>query len=1475
MAGGPEAAAAEPLHVVIEFLRQQNPEDPHAFRFEPQTYLMRGLGGSYEASEFAWDQSVLSELSALRLPGRDAVLCQRLGDRLRRFLLPMEWSVSEAEIVRAVQSRRRVLVTIRSAAAELYSLPWELVTIKASGRHLGALSGVLVRYEWPGLGVVEAAAQRPGEDGRILFCWSAAGGAVPAAAHQRAIQQAATEGSFPFDPARDVLGNVTLEDLVKRLKQATTEGPPVSVLHLLCHGGVQGQTYGLILNSESEGTESWVDAGRLRDVLSDFAGMVQLVVLAACDSGNPGALGNHLGSVAQTLHRAGFKAVLASRYPLSVSGSVRLIEPIYRELLVDLRSLEEAVVSARSSMVLDTAQSDWAGLQLYARPPAHEESGTRPLVFRPYRGLLAFQPEHRRFFFGREREIVELVGDFRALRDSGSPRLLAVDGASGTGKSSVLFAGALPQLVSSMGEGAGFARMRPGRAPLEELDRAFAAREGASPFLLICDQFEELFTHVEDPAIRQSFARRLWELATGAGSGVFIVLTIRSDYVGRCGELVLDGEGLRLDRVIYNEGHRVSIAQMSVPQMRQVITGPARRVGLRLEPGLAERLLTDVEAEPGALPLLSDTLDLLWQRRVGSVLTQAAYDELGGVTGALQGRADALIDALDAEEQRTARRFVVRLVNVDEEQRTGTRRRVDLATLRPADPEQGARFDRVLGRLLAARLLVLGQERERAQVEVAHEALLRRWPRLIKWVQADRKLLAELDKIEDWVTEWRERGTLLSGNQLGYAAEVERSHGEELSDDARALLRVSAEERSRADERDRYARDTLRVLAAEDMSLDPTRAAAILREVESRDPRLIRGWLPLALEILQRHVLTLVELRGHTGPVLGVAFSADGRQVITGSLDRTVRAWSADGSSDPKVLYERGSQPFRGVLNRTGTRMVQYEDEALLLYSLSDGVPPLLLCTLSGPMRQMVFSPDDRFFAAAGGHTIWIWDLTKDQEVLELRGQNEDNPVTALAFSTDSRQVVAGYASGLIQLWTCDGVPGPSLQLPGPDEIRSLFVRPDGPEGPRLVVFRDGWTGFRVFDLETQQLVVTNDNMMLASGMMVSSPGGEKLAIGMGPVQIVDPAGRGVALYCAGARSSVLSAAFSPDGRRLVTGDEEGVVRIWDLTREHLCHATALGPLPQKDRSEPETDSDLTVQLLGRELELAQDGLSVSVVPEENRKLVWHLAEGQREFVRPQESVHQESAWSSPDGTWKMVPFADGRLDLQGQDGSGRPIEVTVCPPGGGSFRFSPDSRHLLIVQEGVGPALWRLDGSIAQSRPLVLAPPDGVVTFTTFSSDGSRIFIASRRAQIFRTDGETCAVLVDPQQPLDVRYAAFAPDGEHLLTIETARFRFWSMSGKKVPFLTSTFEQEPIAVDSAWKKLLTRPGSAPAAVWELDVDPESILRRLWLATPFCLSVEERQLLLSEPRELALKNFERSRERIRRCGDCTFRDVPQ
>lgn len=836
----------------MEFARADLAGDPYAFRFVPQAYLLRGEGGGFESAELDWNDSLLSDLAALRRPGRDPALLPRIGELLRRFLLPLGWAQHEGMIVDACARGERVVLCIRSAAAELYALPWELLTLKSTGQHLCELPTLLIRYEWPETSTVpEHPSPRPSSS-RILFAWSAAGGEVPAAEHLRALFDACSQGGYPFVASRDVLANASYQQISAALAQAQQQGPPVAVLHLLCHGAAVGSTFGLALNADSgSGERDVIDAGQLRQLLAPYAGMVRLVVLHACDGGNSGALGNQLGSVAQALHRAGIASVLASRYPLSIAGSIRLSQTLYARMLVALDSFESAVLFARRELQKEVGQIDWAGVQIYARTSDGAE--TRPLVFRPYRGLSAFQPADRRFYFGRERDIERI-----AQRLIGGARMLTVVGASGAGKSSLILAGVVPLLEKRLRGPAPRVRVvRPGATPCLALAQSLSASVGPdgssrspvergtadlraallrrretladlaatapdSRLLLVVDQAEELFSQ-SDRKEAAAFIDNLLHAVSIEGGSVQAILTLRADFLGVC-----------LDEPSLAEPVRASmelILPLSRDELRQVIVRPAALVGLTFEDGLLDALLDALcdpaPADPehradgssgddralaprsgGNLPLLQFTLEQLWEWRSGNTITWQSWRAIGGVRGAIARRADeVLAGAQSGDEPGLVQRLFGRLVQLGDGT-LDTRRRALRSEIDSIAP---GRMDRVVDRWVQSRLLTADE----SEVTIAHEALLYEWETLRRWIEDSRESLRIMQRLNRDARHYFESGEspddLWHGTPLRRAVVLQRDGKLQLSStEAEFLQRSSqaaAQHQALLDEQAQRARD--------------------------------------------------------------------------------------------------------------------------------------------------------------------------------------------------------------------------------------------------------------------------------------------------------------------------------------------------------------------------------------------------------------------------------------------------------------------------------------------------------------------------------------------------------------------------------------------------------------------------------------------------------------------------------------------
>lgn len=352
----PARSEARPRQLVLEFVRARSGDDPYGFGFGLQDYSVRGPDGCYGTATLDWNERLLSDLDVLAVEDNDE-LKQRLGNQICRFLQVSPWREMAAVIVEATRRNETVHLTIRSAAAELYLLPWELLTIKSTGQHVGELANVLIRYSWPEVSTAGLSAAPT----RLLLAWSSAGGRVPFAQHERQLAQACAESV-----KLDTLSDCSLSRLSDALARAQAEAYPISGLHLLCHGMKRGGRFRLAFSSTGSDA-AYISAAQLRRLLAPYACELSLVTLCACSSSDDSVPGNHLGSMAQALHRVGIPWVVGSRYPLSVRGSVAFTELFYRHLLADGGGVPEAFRTAQAclSTLDDVDRRAWMSIQLY------------------------------------------------------------------------------------------------------------------------------------------------------------------------------------------------------------------------------------------------------------------------------------------------------------------------------------------------------------------------------------------------------------------------------------------------------------------------------------------------------------------------------------------------------------------------------------------------------------------------------------------------------------------------------------------------------------------------------------------------------------------------------------------------------------------------------------------------------------------------------------------------------------------------------------------------------------------------------------------------------------------------------------------------------------------------------------------------------------------------------------------------------
>jgi WD40 repeat protein/DNA-binding SARP family transcriptional activator len=1066
-----------------------------------------------------------------------------------------------------------------------------------------------------------------------------------------------------------------------------------------------------------------------------------------------------------------------ARQIASSRSRLRVDHAKFTDDVVDLRELREHTQQVAR---LATGQD-----------PAGEEPEEGPTAaVCPYKGLARFEASDTEFFFGRERLVAELITH---LVGAG---LVGVVGPSGSGKSSLVRAGLLPALADGALPGSERWRqvlVRPGEHPMAELSRVGArpgapgdggddatveggnaddhtmpwwgAGErvlrtiaGAERLLLVVDQFEEVFTSCRDEGERAAFLAALTEGAW-ADRSVTIVVVVRADYYGHCAaDPALAG---------LLAANHVLIGAMGADELRRAIELPARRAGLHLESGLSTAMIGEVAEEPGGLPLLSCALLESWQHRRGRTLTLAAYQQAGGVHGAVARLAERAWQQLDPDQQAVARRILLRLAGPGEGEAV-VRRRVSLTEFTQSRDQHALA---VVEALTDQRLLTKSQD----GVEVAHEALLREWPRLRGWLEEDvqgRALHRHLiTAAREWDQAGRDPGELYRGARLTGTLEWARDHDADLNALEREYL-----DASRA--------------AAEQEVADARRRA----EREARTSRRLRGLLAGLAVVL---VLALVAggfaltLRGRAERQTLVAqhqtVVAESRRLgaqalLQSDLDRSlllaVEAMRLDDSVDTRsgllttllrspqalrVLRGDGNQLYRLTASPDGRTLAAVDIGGM-------GGGTYLWDTRTGRRlpspdgRDVVaFSRDGRLLAtvgipAAGGTDLLLWDVARRTVVrrLLLPSQHPDigESVFGAAFSPDGRILAAGTWRGSLIFWNvASGARlGPALRYPTKQGLAGNLAF--APDGARLFTSVQGGKTV-VWDVTRRRPVRT----IPLGGMIAVSGDGKTVALGQqdGSIILAD-AGTGRRRRVLTAhRAAVIGLAFSPDSATLASASGDRTAILWDV---------ATGKARETLRGHAGSVTGVA---------FSPDGATLYTGSLDDSVIAWDLTGTRglgRQLTRAASPV-VGVAFSPHDPNLLALVRRDGPVtlwDVSKRVRVGDPLDAT-----GGSANavaFSPDGRTLAADADGT-VVLFDVATGARVGRPL--HPPYGPITMEfqsrdingiSFSPDGRLLATAGNDGSMVLWDLARRAPIGHPLRALrefPVTAVAFSPDGRTL----------------------------------------------------------------------------------------------------------------
>ncbi|MER9133252.1 trypsin-like peptidase domain-containing protein [Mesorhizobium sp. M0768] len=1063
-----------------------------------------------------------------------------------------------------------------------------------------------------------------------------------------------------------------------------------------------------------------------------------------------------------------------------------------------------------------------------------------PQLARPYRGLRDFGERDRAFFFGRK----TFVGRLREKLLTHP--IVGVAGASGSGKSSVVKAGLIPDLRKERNWT--ILKMRPasdpwvdlakGLAPLlyeglllgdrlgkeEELAeklrddpshlgaclRGVAKAQHSDHVLVFVDQFEELFTQAGHEAEqsadgelvkarRPDFRDLMIRTASLKGSpSVQWIYTLRADFAGQAYRYPAFVEALK-------DGEE-KLADMNGTELRQSIVEPARKLDVAFEegidggPSLSERIVDAVEARPGSLPLMAHLLEKLWEQLDDRQITHAAYDRLRGLEGALDRHADGVFERLTEEQKLRARQLMSRLVKVEEGNEPTRRVRTRA--------ELGEELWEVAGLLAdpGSRLLVIrgtdedvGQatagggeaQAQRQTVEVAHEALLRNWGKFSDWLKQDLAFLLWRQRLEQRMGEYerfgRSKSQLLPEDALTEANSWAVNPAVDLNKGQRDYIDLSNTMAN--EEADQRARDT------------KARIVLLTRQ---------RRWYVTALMLA-----VLIIVGG------GLAYSSLSSLQSETEKQRAKAGFLADEARKQTILAAEQAalakaQVLKARVNASRFLASKAEeaasrDEELALALVLAALPTEAEATETWPLvadaqaslfhiivaerlsavllhedavKKAIFSPDGKtVLTASDDKTARLWDARTAVQISLMR---HEGAVHSAIFSPDGKTVLTASEDKTARLWDAK-TGGQIMLLQHRDAVNSAIFSPDG----KTVLTASADKTARLWDARTgaqialmQHKDVLNDATFSPDGKTVVTTSSDKTAR-------VWNARTGALIALMQHEDTVYSAAFSPDGKTLVTASADSA-RLWNAST-----GAQIALMWHDD----------TVNRAA----FSPDGKTVVTASQDHTAGLWDAGTG-AQIVRLRHDHDVNSAAYSPDGKTVVTASADKTARLWDAR-TGVQIALMQHPDAVDGAVFSPDGKTVVTISEDKTAREW----DVGIKAQIALLQHGDRVWSAAFSPDSKSAVTASYDDTARVWDARTGAQIALMRHEDMVDSAVFSPDGKRVLTAswdDTARL--WdAATGEQITLLQHGDTVNSAAFSPDGKVVLTASDDNSARLWD------------------------------------------------------------
>lgn len=1073
--------------------------------------------------------------------------------------------------------------------------------------------------------------------------------------------------------------------------------------------------------------------------------------------------------------------------------------------------------NTETQIVTNYALTNWVSnaLKTEIQQPLFENSGSEIILTRctgspkvsqptasaaicPYRGLEFFDEAHAEYFFGRNDLTDQLIDRLR------TGRFVAVVGASGSGKSSLVRAG----LIHELRQGHKFSGsdrweikvITPTERPMKSLAAAFVdpqatgldraeqlrraeefLKEGGSGLaqlaqaaaiarqqtlghnhssprlVLVIDQFEEVFTLCPSDSKAEQERHRFFNCLMGAlreaGEVFSIVIVLRADFFGKCS--LYNGLAQQI------EENLVTVTPLNYEQIKATIVRPAQKVGLVCEPNLVYTMLLDVVGAPGELPLLQYTLTELWQQRQEgtngepSRLTLDAYTQLGGIRGTLQKRATEIFYSLTPDEQRVAQRIFLALTQLGEGTEDTRRRILKSELISPSLPVE--LIDRVLEKLVTAKLVVTNRIYASVSSAGAPSCIITRL-QPSKTTTNVSTTLRLAQKIYDQA--------MLACNPLDL--------DERASDYYLSEFSTTTSHRWQA-------LDTLSAHTLVQETIDVAHEALI------RNWPLLRTWLDENREMLRRQ--RRLEQAAREWDQAGQPTEAD--YLLKGSRLLDAEDYLKNYSEELSALAQQYI-----TLSQEESRKAHKESRILQL-----GVPCALLLALSVSFNQYRASMRNQ---VEKDYQIQVATSRQRAAIAQAILQESDSdPMAALLISRlaaeqgkHTYEAQASLRSALQKLQL-------QIELAGHQgAVKQMVFSPDqnrmataGADGTIRIWSLPGQTVERVLSLSTaaESDAVTSAEPSAPSAVgsspitdLAFSPDGQQLAAiaqGEQKVRLWSVESGSLQGELAGFRQDVLHLAFSPSNHWIAAASADKSVKVWHAKTKQL-------------------QANIRFNSAINNIQFSPDGQLLLIAGADGKVMLYHLA-NKRANQMFMHSVAVNQATFSPSGRWVATACDDGKARLWNVT-TGRLHETLQQRVGNQPMiqvLFSPDEQFVAAAGFSHQVWLWRipsgqlwttLERADSSLQGVRYAGPEPIA----FSPDGQFILTASHNqtdnpegtyvSYLWETyTGRKVGVLRGHRGAIEA--AQFSPNGTYVATASSdGNIRLWStQAGGELPTLT------------------------------------------------------------------------------------------